>query len=152
MKHRILTTQVSAHIGQRVRLAGWVHNLRRLGGVDFLILRDGWGTVQAVTENETDLAPLLAAGLGPETVILLEGEVVSEAQAPGGYELHDLRLEIISPVAEDLPVPINKRTLKAALPTLLDHAVTANRHPTRRAIFRLAAGALAGFRAPLTPR
>jgi nondiscriminating aspartyl-tRNA synthetase len=152
MKHRILTTQVSAHIGQRVRLAGWVQALRRLGGVDFLILRDGWGAVQAVTENEADLAPLLAAGLGPETVILLEGEVVSEAQAPGGYELHDIGIEVISPVAEDLPVPINKRAIKAVLPTLLDHAVTANRHPTRRAIFRLAAGAMAGFRATLSLR
>ncbi len=152
MKHRVLTTQVSAHAGQRVRLAGWVHNLRRLGGVDFLILRDGWGTVQAVTENDADLAPLLAAGLGPETVILLEGEVVSEAQAPGGYELHNIRVEVISPVAEELPAPINKRTIKAALPTLLDHAVTANRHPARRAIFRLAAGAMAGFRTTLSLR
>jgi nondiscriminating aspartyl-tRNA synthetase len=94
----------------------------------------------------------LAAGLGPETVILLEGEVVSEAQAPGGYELHDIGIEVISPVAEDLPVPINKRAIKAVLPTLLDHAVTANRHPTRRAIFRLAAGAMAGFRATLSLR
>lgn len=152
MKQRILTTQVSAHIGQRVRLAGWVHNLRRLGGVNFLILRDGWGAVQGVTEDETELAPLLAAGLGPETVIVLEGEVVSEAQAPGGCELHKLAIEVISPVAEELPVPINKRALKASLPTLLDHAVTANRHPARRAIFRLAAGAMAGFRATLAAR
>jgi nondiscriminating aspartyl-tRNA synthetase len=47
---------------------------------------------------------------------------------------------------------LHKRTLKENLPVLLDHAVVANRHPTRQAIFRLAAGVMAGFRATLTAR
>ena len=71
METTICTMEVSAHIGERVRLTGWVQQLRRLGGVNFIVLRDGWGTIQAVTENEADLAPL--AGLGLETVIALEG-------------------------------------------------------------------------------
>ena len=150
--NRIRTTEVSAHMGERVRLHGWLHTLRRLGGVTFVVLRDGWGTVQAVTEDETDLAALLEQQAGVESVIALEGLVVVEAQAPGGYELHDLRIEVLTPVADTPPVPINKRQLKVALPTLLDHAVVANRHPQRRAIFRLAAGAMAGFRAALTSR
>ena len=61
-------------------------------------------------------------------------------------------MEVITPIAETPPVPINKRQIKAALPTLLDHAVVANRHPQRLAIFRLAAGAMAGFRATLNAR
>jgi nondiscriminating aspartyl-tRNA synthetase len=149
---RILTTRAGEYIGQRVRLAGWLQALRRLGGINFIILRDGWGIIQAVTEDEADLAPLRVANLGPETVIALEGVVVAEAQAPGGLELHQPRLEIISPVAEELPVSINKRRLKATLPTLLDHAALVNRQPQRRAIFRLAAGVMAGFRATLTAR
>jgi nondiscriminating aspartyl-tRNA synthetase len=150
--NRIRTTEVSEHVGERVRMQGWLHNLRRLGGVNFLVLRDGWGTVQAVTEHEADLAALATDELGVETVIALEGLVVAEAQAPGGYELHGLHLEVVTPVVEAPPVPINKRQIKAALPTLLDHAVVANRHPQRRAVFRLAAGAMAGFRATLTAR
>ena len=152
MMNRIRTTEVSQHTGQRVRLQGWLHNLRRLGGVTFIVLRDGWGTAQAVTEDETDLQALFEAGLGPETVIALEGRVVEEAQAPGGYELRELQVEVITPIVETPPVPINKRQIKAALPTLLDHAVVANRHPQRRAIFRLAAGAMAGFRTTLNAR
>lgn len=149
---RIPTTQVQQHTGQRVRVQGWLHNLRRLGGVSFVVLRDGWGTVQAVSEDEAELQPLLAGDLGPGTVLALEGLVVAEAQAPGGIELRQLAIEVITPVAEPLPVAINKRQIKASLPTLLDHAVVANRHPQRRAVFRLAAGAMAGFRAALSAR
>jgi nondiscriminating aspartyl-tRNA synthetase len=149
---RIRTTEVAHYIGKRVRLAGWLHALRRLGGVSFIVLRDGWGLVQAVTENEADLKPLSEAGAGPESLITLEGLVVEEAQAPGGIELRQPQLEVINPVTEALPVSINKSQLKATLPTLLDHAVVANRHPQRRAVFRLAAGVMAGFRAMLAAR
>ena len=148
----IRTIEIGQYVGERVRLRGWVHNLRLLGGVNFLVLRDGWGTAQAVTQDEAALAPLTEAGLGQETVIVLTGRVVAEPQAPGGVELHDLAIEVITPVAEPLPVPINKRQIKASLPTLLDHAVMVNRHPARRAVFRLAAGVMAGFRGTLNAR
>jgi nondiscriminating aspartyl-tRNA synthetase len=105
-----------------------------------------------MTEAEAELEPLTGEGLGPETVLALEGVVVESAQAPGGFELHQPRLEIINPVAEALPVTINKRELKAGLVTILDHAVVVNRQPQRRAIFRLAAGVMAGFRATLSAR
>jgi nondiscriminating aspartyl-tRNA synthetase len=147
---RTLTVEVGSHVGRRIRLMGWLHTLRRLGGVNFIVLRDGWGMIQAVTEDEADLEPLLAQGLGPETIIGLVGDVVEAAQAPGGFELHRPRLEIINPVAEALPVSVNKPQIKASLPTILDHAVLANRHLKRRAIFRLGAGVMSGFRATLT--
>jgi nondiscriminating aspartyl-tRNA synthetase len=49
-------------------------------------------------------------------------------------------------------MPLHKPKIQAGLATLLDHAVVANRHPARRAIFRLAAGVMAGFRATLNAR
>jgi nondiscriminating aspartyl-tRNA synthetase len=149
---RIPTTQVQHHIGQRVRVQGWLHALRKLGGVTFVVVRDGWGTVQAVSEDDAALAALLEGGLGAETVLALEGAVVAEAQAPGGVELRQLTVQVLTPVAEPPPISLHKRQIKASLPTLLDHAVVANRHPARRAVFRLAAGAMAGFRATLGAR
>ena len=149
---RTRTTEVGARVGERVCVAGWLHNLRRMGGVSFAVIRDGWGIVQAVTENENDLAPLLGAGAGMESVVSVEGKVVRAAQAPGGVELRDLSIEVITPVSEPPPVSINRREIKAALPTLLDHAVVANRHPARRAVLRLAAGVMASFRAALSSR
>lgn len=149
---RVCTTEIKDHLGERVRLLGWLHNLRRLGGVNFLILRDGWGTVQAVTEDEAALGPLLNGELSTESVITVEGLVVAEAQAPGGYELHQPVVEVITPVREPLPVLISKREIKASLPNQLDHAVVVNRHPARRAVFRLAAGVMAAFRSALNER
>jgi nondiscriminating aspartyl-tRNA synthetase len=143
----IRTVEASSYVGQQVRLMGWLHNVRRLGGVNFVVIRDGWGTLQAVTESEADLAPI--AELNLESVIVLTGVIVATSQAPGGVELHQPRISVITPVTEPAPVPLQQKRLKAGLPMLLDHAVVANRHPLRRAVFRLAAGAMAGFRATL---
>ena len=38
---RIWSVELPAHVGKRVMLAGWLHRVRRLSGVSFLILRDG---------------------------------------------------------------------------------------------------------------
>lgn len=149
---RIQSVSVGKHVGERVRVAGWLHSLRRLGGVSFLVVRDGWGLVQAVAETEAGLGPLQEGNVGVESVIAVEGLVVSEAQAPGGFELHDLSIEVIAPVTEVPPVSLNKRKITANITTLLDHAVVTNRHPARRAILRLGAGVMAGFRAVLIER
>lgn len=144
---RIYTSEVAAHVGQRVRLAGWLHALRRLGGVNFLVLRDVRGMVQVVIDTDEALAAL--NGLLPETVLAVEGTVVAEPQAPGGVELHGPVFEILSPVRDALPFPLNKPEVKAGLPVFLDHAVVGLRHPQKRALFRLSAGVMAGFRATL---
>ena len=145
---RIYTSEVGSHVGQRVRLAGWLHALRRMGGINFLVLRDVRGTVQVVVDTPEALATL--EGLLPETVLAVEGDVCAEPQAPGGIEIHRPQFEILSPVRDALPFPLNKPEVKATLPTFLDHAVVGLRHPQKRALFRLQAGVMAGFRATLT--
>ncbi len=149
---RTPTTELAHHLGQRVQMQGWVHAMRKLGGVTFVILRDGWGTAQVIAEDEAQLAPLREGNLMPESVIIVEGEVHATPQAPGGLEVGNPTFTILTPVTEALPVLISKREINAALPTILDHAVVANRHPARRAIFRLGAGTMAAFRAHLNAR
>ena len=149
---RIRTTEVGSHTGERVCVAGWLQSLRQLGGVSFLVIRDGWGTIQAVAETTAELATLQQHEAGVESVVSIEGLVVSMPQAPGGVELHDLQIEVITPVTEAPVVPLNKPKLSASITTLLDHAPVTNRHPARRAILRLGAGAMASFRARLTAR
>jgi nondiscriminating aspartyl-tRNA synthetase len=135
-----------------VRVQGWLHTVRKLGGVNFVVVRDGWGLVQAVTEDPAALSPLTDDELLPETVLALEGDVVATPQAPGGVELHNPVIQVITPVREALPVLINKREMKAGLTTQLDHGVITNRHPAQRAVYRLGAGAMAAFRSHLTGR
>ncbi len=150
---RIQTNEVAQHVGERVCVKGWLHAVRQLSQLTFLVVRDGWGMVQVIVEHAepngaSALLPL--EGLFPETVVEVEGIVRAQAQAPGGVELGEPVIRVITPVREALPVAINKKRIKAALPTLLDHAVVVNRHPARRAIFRLTAGTMAGFRTILS--
>jgi nondiscriminating aspartyl-tRNA synthetase len=149
---RIRTIEVRKHVGERARVAGWLQSLRRLGGVSFLVIRDGWGTIQAVAETEAELGLLQDGTIGVESVVAVEGVVVSVEQAPGGVELHDLRVEVIAPITEAPPVSLNKRKITANIGTILDNAAVTSRHPTRRAVLRLGAGVMQGFRETLTKR
>ena len=147
MQDRILSSQLGQHIGERVVLAGWLHRLRRLSGVSFLILRDRTGTAQVVIEDPAILD--LLDGCQHETVLCVSGEVVQEAQAPGGVEIRQPIIEILTPVAEPPPIELFRPNLQAQLPTVLDHAAVALRHPRRQAIFRLASAAMDGYRRTL---
>ncbi len=146
---RTLAADLGAHVGQRVTVQGWLHNLRKMGEVNFLIVRDRTGIVQAVT-SLADLRPL--DGLQLESVIQVEGEVVVAPQAPGGYELYHNRVDVIAPVTAPLPFSLNKNRIRANQPAFLDHAVIGHRHLKKRAILRLAAGIMRGFRETLHAR
>jgi nondiscriminating aspartyl-tRNA synthetase len=146
---RIRSVHVAAHVGERVRVFGWLQSLRRLGGVSFLVIRDGWGLVQAVASSER-LTPLVGVAL--ESVIAVEGMVRAEPQAPDGVELAEIAIEVLAPASAPPPLPLGKKALNAQLPALLEHAVVANRHPTRRAVFRLGATVMRAFRGALDER
>jgi aspartyl-tRNA synthetase len=71
------------HVGTSVRLGGWVHRARDLGGLVFLDLRDRAGIVQVSFDPSRAGAELCAraAALGAETVVLVEGVVVARPNA-----------------------------------------------------------------------
>src|SRR6185503_2734665 len=83
---RIWTSELGQHAGERVRLSGWLHRLRQLKDVSFLVLRDAKGLAQIVVEDPA-LAEQLAQ-LALESVLEIEGRAVAEPQAPGGVEIH----------------------------------------------------------------
>ncbi|KPL16186.1 MAG: hypothetical protein AMJ93_16035 [Anaerolineae bacterium SM23_84] len=135
---RIRTDQVTSHVGERVKLAGWMHNWRDMGKFGFLVLRDGAGTFQAVFDKPAEMEKL--QGLQYESVLELEGVVAEEPRAPAGAELRDCEVRVISPVLEPLPFEINKKELKPGLDIFLNHAPLGLRHLEKRALFRISAG------------
>jgi nondiscriminating aspartyl-tRNA synthetase len=141
---RTLTADLAGRAGQRVRVAGWLHHQRRLARVAFLLVRDAAGIVQVVVEEAGLRARL--EGLLPETVVEVTGTVARTEQAPGGLELHAPEVTVVSTPTETLPFELRRPELNAQLPTLLDHAAGALRHPRRRAVARVAAASVAGFR------
>lgn len=144
---RTLSRDLNNNIGERIKVAGWLHNLRRLGRVNFLILRDRTGLIQAVlTKEQVSALDTLQA----ETVLSATGVVVSEPTAPLGVELHEVELEVITPVREAPPFELNRPLIPASLPIFLDHATVGQRHLRQRAILRIAAGIAEGFRRTLS--
>ena len=144
---RIWTTELGRHIGERVRLAGWLHQLRELKQLTFLVLRDAKGLAQIVVDDPGLIEQLVS--VHNESVLEVEGQVVAEPQAPGGVELHQPRVKVLVPVSYSLPFDLYRPEIKAQLPGLLDHAPVALRHPHQRAFFQLAAASMQGFRSTL---
>ena len=142
---RVLSTELGAHVGERVTLAGWLHAKRELGSVSFAVVRDRTGLAQVVVDPSNSL--LLSHGL--ETVLELDALAVGNEQAPGGVELHEPSFRILAEPAEAPPIELRRPLLKETLPVQLDFAPVALRHPTVRSRFEIAAAALHGFRATL---
>lgn len=75
------------HVGNTVRLGGWVHRRRDLGGLVFIDLRDRAGMVQVSFGPDMPDALTTAARLTPETVVLVRGTV---AARPAGQANPDM--------------------------------------------------------------
>ena len=142
---RVRTTDLAQHVGEHVLLRGWLHRRRVLSQVTFLVLRDGWGTCQVVPAPDATNVHELT----PETVIEVSGVAITEARAPGGVEVREARVRVLSPAAAGLPLDLFRPLVDAALPTILDHAAIALRHPRRRAAFMLMDASVAAYRAAL---
>ena len=140
---RVLAADAARYVGERVSLAGWLHQVRRFGGIAFLLLRDRTGIIQVVFDDPAGLDVL--AGLQSETVLQVSGTVVAESRARLGVEVHLPEVRVVSPVRDVLPFEINKKVLRPHIDTFLDHAAVGLRHPAKRAVFRLGAGLLDAF-------
>ena len=138
---RILSNELAAHAGERVTLAGWLHAKRELGSVTFVVLRDRAGLAQVVADPPVELSA--------ETVLEVEGLAVAAEQAPGGVELREPSFRVLAEPAEPPPIELRRPVLKESLPTILDHAPLAWRHPRERAKLEVTAASVAGFRSAL---
>jgi nondiscriminating aspartyl-tRNA synthetase len=138
---RILSKEACRRIGETVRLAGWIHNLRVFREIRFLILRDRGGIIQTVLGPEVDLADL-----GKEYVVEVEGKVVKDDRAPGGAEVHLSSLRVLARAAEP-PLEINRpfQLAKTHLDKILDHRPVSLRALPVRAIFTIQAEILHAF-------
>lgn len=99
------------HIGETVRLSGWVHRKRDHGGLLFIDLRDHFGLTQLVIEPDSPNFAI-AERVRAESVIRVEGKVVGRdgnAKNPnlltGEIEVYLSEFECLSD-AQDLPLPV----------------------------------------------
>ena len=149
---RTLTSDVRAHIGETIRIEGWLHKKRLLGGLNFITVRDRRGLVQAKVDNKDELEKLRGMQVG--TVVAFTGTAVADERAPGGAELHDVVIEVLVPVTDEPPIEIDKPILHKSenLDTLFDYRVLNIRNIQEQKIFKIRASLTRYLREFLTER
>ena len=114
-----------------VELCGWIHRIRELGGINFVILRDRAGLAQLVWDGKCEY-PL-------ESVIRAKGRPALNEKAPGGAELQAHTMELLGCAARDLPYQVNGDVSKTGLEAILDNRALSLRNPKIRSIFKVQA-------------
>ena len=100
------------NIGQEVRVAGWVENIRDYGGVMFLDIRDQYGVLQVVVHNDE-----LLKGINKECTVTLSGKVVKRDEetinskiATGYVEVHTDDITVLGKCKNALPFEVATST------------------------------------------
>lgn len=143
---RTLSRDIAAHAGETITLRGWLHKKRLLGGLNFITLRDRSGIAQTLVDNKDELEKL--RGLQVGTVLSLTGTVVSDERAPGGAELHDVKVEVEAPVTDEPPIEIDKPLSHKSenLDTLFEYRAIGLRNPQEQTVFKVQAKVLESIR------
>ncbi|QKQ98604.1 aspartate--tRNA(Asn) ligase [Candidatus Nanohaloarchaea archaeon] len=138
MIERTYTNKVTAdQDGETVAVSGWAHEIRDLGGITFVVLRDRKGQIQLTfKEDEDEELFENAQNIGKEDVIWAKGVVQANEQAPGDRELHPEELKIIGEAESPLPMDISSE-VESEMSTRLDNRFMDLRRPEKHAIFSL---------------
>jgi aspartyl-tRNA synthetase len=101
----------TAHVGQEVRLSGWVHRVRDHGGVLFIDLRDHYGITQVLADSDSPAFAEIEK-VRSEWVVQIDGRVkardaslVNPKLPTGAIEVYATGLTVLG-AAEELPMPV----------------------------------------------
>lgn len=130
--------------GNSVKVNGFIHTIRDMGNVAFIILRKREGLLQCVYEEgitKFSLKDLREADTVEVTGILIDSE-----KAPNGIEIRISEIKILSEPAEPMPLPIAKWKLNTSLEAKLNYRPISLRNIRERAKFKIQEGIVRGFR------
>ncbi len=147
LKRTHLTSELADQVGKEVILTGWVHDVRALGGIAFLLLRDMAGIIQVTAPKSKAPSNVLKqiGALHQEDVVMVKGRVVSSKISKRGIEVIPEELEVLN--RAETPLPLDPRGVQnTLLETRLNWRVLDFRSEESRAIFRIQAKILQSFR------
>ncbi|MCL1818314.1 MAG: aspartate--tRNA(Asn) ligase [Spirochaetaceae bacterium] len=134
---RILAGDAANHEGEKITVAGWVHRIRELGAISFVLLRDRSGMIQIVSDGKV--------GFTHESVLRVQGTVRKNEKAPGGVEIQEAEITVLAAAEPELPLAVNGDPQKTSLDAILDNRMISLRMPKIRSIFRVQATLVAAF-------
>lgn len=136
---RILARDLATKIDQTATVSGWLHKKRLLGGLNFITIRDRSGLIQTLVEDKVEMEKL--RGLQTGTVLTMTGLVVADERAPGGVELHEVKITVDVPVTDEPAIEVDKPISHRPehLDTLFENRVLNIRNPQEQKIFKIKA-------------
>lgn len=141
------TNELEKMVDKEVVVSGWVHDVRVLGGINFVLLRDVGGIVQ-VTAIKSKADPKIIEvfpKLHQEDVLSVRGKVVRSKVAKIGLEIIPDEIEIVSKSA--VPLPLDPREVTPAnFDTRMDSRVMDLRKPENLAIFKVQSRIMSAMR------
>ncbi|MDD7796292.1 aspartate--tRNA(Asn) ligase [Clostridium sp. 'White wine YQ'] len=129
---REMAKGLNEKIEERIMLKGWIHRIRTLKNITFIVLRDESGLVQCVAGKEISLD-----GVSNEAVVEVIGIVKEGKNSLNSYEISVESISVLNGVIGELPIEINKNELQVSLDTLLNNRVLSLRNENENSIFRV---------------
>lgn len=133
--------------GKKVLLKGWVHEIRDLAKLKFILLRDYTGIVQCVLKGDELMKK--TSYLTLESAIEIKG-LVKASNVKAEFARSDIEIvvedfELINK-ADNLPIQINNESVETELTTRLDYRFLDIRKPKVHAVFKVESTILTAFR------
>ncbi len=133
-------------IGKKVVIAGWVHDVRDLGKLKFVHLRDRTGIIQVTMKKGTVEDKLLeSVDVNKEDIVSFEGEIKKNKIAPDGVEMVPNGFVLLNKVGRKLPVDPTGH-VPSNLDTRLDYRYIDLRKKDINLIFRVKSAIITAFR------
>ena len=122
---------------KNISVAGWVEDIRNIGSIAFIILRDRKGTLQitALKKEKPELFDKFI-NISRESVISVSGLCQKSDKARNGYEILPEELEILSVAETPLPLGVVDK-IESELETRLDNRFIDIRKIEVQAIFKI---------------
>jgi len=145
---RVFANELKHHLNSQVEVRGWLNNIRSLGKIHFLILRDRSGFLQvvlqpAVPQNTEELQKITS--LQPGSILRIQGRVVP-SQSEYSVELIDPVISIEVAIQAPSPIEYYKPKIPSDLEFILDHRPLALRNRQLASIFTLQAAIAHAYR------
>ncbi|MCL5102195.1 MAG: aspartate--tRNA(Asn) ligase [Candidatus Marsarchaeota archaeon] len=135
--------------GKEVTLAGWVHEVRELGKMTFLLLRDMSGIAQIIAKKGvTDDSIISALAMPKESVISVTGTVKANKEARAGFEIIPKSVTNLNPLSAGIPFEVTGK-VPAELDVRLNYRYIDLRRVQSTAIFRIESTILNAFRSTM---
>lgn len=126
--------------GEEVQLMGWVHEIRDLGGIIFVIIRDRDGLIQITAPSKKVDASILEdlRALRKESVVAVKGTVQDAGKAPNGVEIIPAEITLLNLANQPLPMDPTEK-VKAEIDTRLNSRFLDLRKANVSSIFKIKA-------------